>query len=95
MSLSKEAVTRIAHLARIDVTEGEQEKFATELSKIVEWIEHLNEVDTESVSPLDHAVSYSQRLRPDVVDHQNSSADVLKNATDTTLDFFSVPKVIE
>lgn len=95
MSISKEAVTRIADLARIELEHDEQEKFAGELSKIVNWVEQLNKVHTESVSALDHAVNFSQRLRSDVVDHQASAEMVLKNATDTTLDFFSVPKVVE
>ncbi len=95
MSLSKEAITRIAGLARIELNSDEQDRFATELSKIVEWIEHLSEVNTDDTSPLDHAVHYTQRLRPDVVEHDTSAEAVLKNATNTTLDFFSVPKVVE
>lgn len=95
MSITRETVKKVAHLARIRLKEEQEEQFADELKKIVSWIEQLNEIDTKDTQPLDHAVSYSQRLREDVTDLNANTKDVLKNAKDTVLDFFSVPKVVE
>lgn len=95
MSISPDVVKKVAHLARIQLKEDQEEQFAQELNNIVAWIEQLNEVDTKNVQPLDHAVSYSLRLREDVIDLKASAGDILKNAKETVLDFFSVPKVVE
>lgn len=95
MSITSETIKKVAHLSRIALNEDEEKQFADELNKIVPWIEQLNEVNTNNIEPLDHAVSYSLRMREDVVEPGNQAADILKNAQETVLDFFSVPKVVE
>lgn len=49
MELSKEQVAHIAGLARLDLTDNETEKFATQLTDILQYVEMLNEVDTDQV----------------------------------------------
>lgn len=95
MTITRETVKKVAHLARIEIKEDEETQFADELNKIVAWIEQLNAVDTSNIEPLDHAVSYSLRMREDIVETSNHATDILKNAQETVLDFFSVPKVVE
>jgi len=67
MSLSIEDVKRIAHLARIRVTEAEAYQTQTQLNGIFGLIEEMQGVDTAGIEPMAHAQDLSQRLRPDVV----------------------------
>ncbi len=95
MSVDKATVRRIAHLARIGVAEDELEALATELSKILAWIEQLHEVDTENVAPLASVNQGELRPRDDVVNDGGRPGDVLGGAPDRHDDFFAVPKVVE
>ena len=62
MSVDKTTVANIAHLARIDVDDDELEQLAADLSSILQWIEQLNEVDTDNVPPM--VVSYTHLTLP-------------------------------
>lgn len=100
--MDKATVNNIAKLARIKVSESETESLAGELTNIFDWIEQLSEVDTDNVEPM---TSVTDMLMPSRSDEVNDGADaerVLKNAPDrpedakgNTLNFFTVPKVIE
>jgi aspartyl-tRNA(Asn)/glutamyl-tRNA(Gln) amidotransferase subunit C len=63
MALDKEAVGRIAHLARLGVDESEYDTYARNLSSILSFVEQLNAVDTRGVEPMAHPMDASQRLR--------------------------------
>jgi aspartyl-tRNA(Asn)/glutamyl-tRNA(Gln) amidotransferase subunit C len=95
MSIDSKTVARIAHLARLKVPEEEQKHLAGELSKILDWVAQLDEVDTENVEPLANVNDDTLRTRPDVVNDGGKTADILANAPARTADFFTVPKVIE
>ncbi|MEI8394392.1 MAG: Asp-tRNA(Asn)/Glu-tRNA(Gln) amidotransferase subunit GatC [Rhodospirillaceae bacterium] len=95
MSLDKATVVKIARLARIKVPEADQEHLAGELSKILDFVEQLKEVDTEGVEPMASAVDTKLRLRPDMVTDGGYREDILANAPERAGDFFSVPKVVE
>lgn len=95
MSLDKATVAKIAMLARIRVTEDETETLAGELSKIMDWIEQLGEVDTESAAPMTSVVDDSFPKREDTVDDGGYPDRVLANAPAPADGFFAVPKVVE
>jgi len=95
MSIDQKTVARIAHLARLKVTEDEQKNLAGELNKILEWIEQLNAVDVSGVEPLASVNDKFLRWREDVVTDGGKPEDILANAPAKTADFFTVPKVIE
>jgi aspartyl-tRNA(Asn)/glutamyl-tRNA(Gln) amidotransferase subunit C len=95
MSVDKATVARIAHLARIGVGEEELEPLATELSGILQWIEQLNEVDTDSVPPMASVHDEALRWREDVINDGDKQGDIVANAPDGANGFFAVPKVIE
>ena len=95
MSLDKATVARIAHLARIKVPEEDQEHLAGELSKILQFVEQLSEVDTTGVAPMSSAVDTGLRRRPDAVTDGGYRDAVLANAPDRAEGFFAVPKVVE
>lgn len=95
MSIDKETVARIARLARLHISEDEQESFARELSGIMSWIEQLKNVDTDGIEPMTSNVDSALYLRPDEVTDGNIQEDILKNAPEATAGFFVVPKVVE
>ncbi|HKI47396.1 MAG TPA: Asp-tRNA(Asn)/Glu-tRNA(Gln) amidotransferase subunit GatC [Balneolales bacterium] len=95
MAVSKEEVAYIANLARLIFTDEEQEKLSGELSKILEYINQLNEVDTSDVPPLDHITELQTEFRVDKAGAPLDHEDALRNAPDADTDYFRVPKVIE
>ncbi len=95
MAVSKEEVAYIANLARLIFTDEEQEKLSGELSKILEYINQLNEVDTSNVSPLDHITELQTEFRVDKAETPLDHEAALRNAPDADTDYFRVPKVIE
>ena len=95
MSLDEETVARIARLARIAVPEDELAPLATELSRILEWIEQLNEVDTDGVPPMTSVVAMRLAWREDRVTDGGRPEDILANAPDRQDGYFVVPKVVE
>ena len=96
MSVDKFTVSRIAQLARINVSEQDLDVLADELSKIVGWVEQLDEVNTEGVPPMSSTVeNIVLRQRDDVVTDGDCKSDILKNASQTDKGYFVMPKVIE
>ena len=95
MSLDEATVARIARLARIAVAEDELAPLATELSHILEWIEQLNEVDTEGVPPMTSVTAMRLAWREDRVTDGGRPEDILANAPERQDGYFVVPKVVE
>jgi aspartyl-tRNA(Asn)/glutamyl-tRNA(Gln) amidotransferase subunit C len=95
MALDKAAVAHIAALARIRVDEGELEPLAAELSHILEWVEQLNEVDTEGVEAMTSVAAMRLPMREDIVTDGDCREPILANAPQTARGFFVVPKVVE
>ncbi|MEM7007859.1 MAG: Asp-tRNA(Asn)/Glu-tRNA(Gln) amidotransferase subunit GatC [Thermodesulfobacteriota bacterium] len=95
MKISKEDVVKVAELARLEFREEEVEKFTEQLGSILEYIEKLNELDTDSVEPTSHVLDSSTPLREDKRVKTLSTDQVLQNAPESEDDFFVVPQVIE
>ena len=95
MKITKDEVTHVAHLARLEFTEAEAEKFTSQLNNILMYMDMLNRVDMTGVAPMTHAVAQQNAFRDDIVKPSLSRDDTLANAPDTRGDFFRVPKVIE
>jgi aspartyl-tRNA(Asn)/glutamyl-tRNA(Gln) amidotransferase subunit C len=95
MSLDKEAVSRIAHLARLGVDESEYDTYARNLSDILAFVEQLNAVDTTGVEPMAHPLDASQRLRPDQVSETDRRETFQRIAPRVEAGLYLVPKVIE
>ena len=95
MSVDKSTVARIARLARIHVPEERQETLSSELNGILDWIEELNEVDTDAVEPIASVTGHSLPRREDVVSDGGRVDEVLANVPETASGFFVVPKVVE
>ena len=95
MALDKTIVARIATLARIKVPESELEPLARELTKILTWIEQLNEVDVSGVEPMTSVAHMTMPMREDKVTDGGDRDAILKNAPQAARGFFAVPKVVE
>ncbi len=95
MPIDAETVRKVARLAHIRVPEDRLAALAGELSGILQWIEQLNEVDTDGVEPMTSAVAVALPMREDVVTEGGDAAAVLANAPKTRDGFFVAPKVIE
>jgi aspartyl-tRNA(Asn)/glutamyl-tRNA(Gln) amidotransferase subunit C len=95
VSLDEATVARIARLARIAVPADELEPLAGELSRILEWIEQLNEVDTEGVPPMTSVAAMKLAWRADRVTDGGRPEDILANAPERQDGYFVVPKVLE
>jgi aspartyl-tRNA(Asn)/glutamyl-tRNA(Gln) amidotransferase subunit C len=95
MSLSLDDVYRIAHLARIEVSEEQARATLAQLNDIFAMIEKMQRVNTDGVEPMAHPLGGSQRLREDVVTEADARTENLKNAPAQVDGLFLVPKVIE
>ncbi|MFZ1806105.1 MAG: Asp-tRNA(Asn)/Glu-tRNA(Gln) amidotransferase subunit GatC [Cyclobacteriaceae bacterium] len=95
MKIDKETLSKIAHLARLEIDEKDAPKMLEDMSKMVSFVEKLNEVDTEGIEPLTTMSHEVNALREDVVKGQLTKEEVLKNAPKKDSDFFRVPKVLE
>ena len=96
MSLTRKDVEGIAHLARLEITEGELPVYVDSLSKILSFVEQLNAAQTGSVEPMAHPLEGEvQRLRPDAVTESDRHAKYQANAPLVAGALYVVPKVIE
>ena len=95
MEVDETTVRRIARLARIEVTDQEAASLKGELSGILQWVEQLEEVDTENVEPMTRVVPIALKQRDDVVTDGEKAEDVVANAPMSDDNFFMVPTVIE
>lgn len=95
MSLSLEQVQRIAHLARIEISESEATTTQGYLNGIFRLIEQMQAVDTRGIEPMAHAQDVAQRLRDDAVTEADRRAAFQAVAPETEAGLYLVPKVIE
>ncbi len=94
-ALTPAEIAKIAHLARLDVPAHEQAQVAGEVTRILTWIEQLNEVDVSYVAPLANPHDLPLRLREDRVTENGDVRAILSNAPEQAADFFSVPRAVE
>ena len=95
MKIDKKTTLKIAKLCRIKVRDGEIEELSSQLSSILDWVEELNEVNTENIEPLNNVSMATLPLRQDKENLQDQSKDILSNAPEKLEDYFAVPKVVE
>jgi len=95
MTIDAATVRKVARLARIADPEDRLEPLAQELSRILDWIEQLGEVDTEGVEPMSSPVRTPLPMREDVVTEGGDPERVLANAPRRAGNYFVVPKVVE
>ena len=94
MELSKEDVIKIAILSKLEFNDDEIENFRNDLSEILNYMNELNELDTEGISPLFNVLDLDDVTRKDEVADSLKQEEVLKNAPDKDENFIIVPKII-
>jgi len=95
MSLAREDVEKIAHLARLELSEDEIPAYVDNLSRILGLVEQMNAVDTAGVEPMAHPQDTALRLRPDEVSEEDHRQEIQAAAPATEAGLYLVPKVIE
>ena len=95
MALDRNTVRHIALLARLQLTEQEEEQFTEQLGHILEHFEKLAALDTGSVEPTATVVNMAAAYRDDVVSNPPAPEELRANAPARDGDFFKVPKIIE
>ena len=95
MNIDTKLVEYIAQLARIKLSETEEETLTTQLSDILKYMDKLKELDTTKVQPLVHPFKIENVFRPDVPTGSFPKKEILANAPEELEGFFKVPKVIE
>jgi aspartyl-tRNA(Asn)/glutamyl-tRNA(Gln) amidotransferase subunit C len=95
MPVDKDTVRRVAHLARIAVSEAELGALQEQLNGILGFVEQLRTVDVTGVEPMTTVVATRMRMRDDVVTDGDKADEIIRNAPAATDHFFQVPKVVE
>ena len=95
MSVDAATVKRVAHLARIRVSDEELDGLRSELNAILGFVEQLNEVDVDGVEPMTSVTPMRMRQRQDKVTDGHIAVDIVANAPVTEEHYFVVPKVVE
>jgi aspartyl-tRNA(Asn)/glutamyl-tRNA(Gln) amidotransferase subunit C len=94
MPLSNELVGHIARLARLTLTPAEQEKFASELTVILDYIDQLKSVDTEGVELQGYAAGAGNLFREDRIEGSLPGREALRNAPRQDGGYILVPRVL-
>jgi len=95
MAIESKDIATVAHLARLHLSEAEQQEAVNSINSILSLIDQMQSVDTAEVQPLAHAFEASQRLRDDVVTETDNRDILLALAPSADRGLFLVPKVIE
>jgi len=95
MSIEHNEVAKIAHLARIAITDTEISEYASDLNNILDLVATMETADTTAIAPLSDPLEREQRLREDKVTETNQREKLLKLAPQTEAGLFLVPQVIE
>ncbi|MGK7946446.1 MAG: Asp-tRNA(Asn)/Glu-tRNA(Gln) amidotransferase subunit GatC [Microcystaceae cyanobacterium] len=92
-TLDRDSVHKIAHLARLDITEAEEQQFTNQLSSILQYFDQLSELDTTDVPPTTRAIELSNITRTDQTTVYGDREALLKEAPEPDGDYFRVPQI--
>jgi aspartyl-tRNA(Asn)/glutamyl-tRNA(Gln) amidotransferase subunit C len=95
MNVNDEMIDRLSHLARLEFNADEKIELKNDLSKILSFVEKLNELNTDGVEPLIYVNEDVNILRKDERHQEITKAEALKNAPQKDSDYFKVPKVLQ
>ncbi len=88
-------IKKIAKLARIAIDDNSCENLTKQVSGVINWIEQLNEINTDNIKPLTNVNQSSLIMAQDVVSDGDIADDILSNTKHSKYNYFSTPKVIE
>ena len=93
--IDKAQVRKVAKLSRLELTDAEVEEFTGQLSAILDYVEKMNELNTDNVEPLAHCLPISNVFRRDCVKESLGTEKTLSNAPQRDGEFFKVPKILD
>ena len=95
MEFDKSSLLKLGKLSKIKIDDDKLSSLSKDLGSILNFIDRLKSIDTEEVDPTSNSLNQSLVMRDDIAIDKNSANEILENAPEKELDFFSVPKVIE
>lgn len=95
MALSREEVRRVAELARLEFSDEEEARMADEMSRILDYVDKLEELDTSGVPPMSHVLDVTNVYRADEVERRIDQEQALEPAPESENGYFVVPKVVD
>ena len=95
MEFDKSSLLKLGKLSKIKIDDDKLSSLSKDLGSILNFIDRLQSIDTEEVDPTSNSLDQPLVMRDDIAIDKNSANEILENAPEKELDFFSVPKVIE
>lgn len=95
MKITQEEIIHVANLARLELKDNEIEKMQKDMESIIEYVNKLNELETDNVKAMEHVLPISNVLREDESFESFDREEILKNAPSRNEECFKVPKVVE
>lgn len=95
MKIARQEVEHVAVLARLALEDSELDQLTGQMNKILDYVDKLDELDTEGITPTAHAVPVENAFREDIVRPSIGNDRALKNAPEAANNCFKVPKIIE
>ena len=95
MTIDLKTIKHISKLSRISVDDAKANKLAEDLNSIFDFIEKLNELNTDNIEPLTSVAETKLKFRKDEIKSKDIRDEILKNSPDENEDFFVVPRVVE
>lgn len=95
MKITDELLDKIARLSRLEIPEEEREDLKKDFQKMLNFVDKLQEVDTQDVEPLVHMTDSANRLREDIPQGNLDREAILRNAPDADAPYFRVPKILD
>lgn len=93
-TISDETIEKISILAKLELNEKEKKNAKKDMEKMLDYIDTMNELDTDDVEPMSHLFSVDNVFREDIVTNSDDRGNILKNAPKEKNEMFSVPKII-
>lgn len=94
-SISDETMEYVGILAKLELSGEEKERAKEDMGRMLDYIDKLNELDTEGVEPMSHIFPLNNVFREDVVTNQDTREEILKNAPGQKDGMFKVPRTVE
>lgn len=93
--ISDETIEYVGILAKLELDAEEKEQAKSDMASMLDYIDKLNELDTEGVEPMSHVFPVNNVFREDVVTNGDDRENILKNAPEEKNGMFNVPKTFD
>lgn len=93
--ITDETIEYVGILAKLELSEEEKQSAKRDMGRMLDYIDKLNELDTEGVEPMSHAFPVMNVFREDEVTNGDGSAETLRNAPEEKDTMFMVPRTFE